>query len=1300
MKLLIATLLCWISFCTFSQKYVSDDVIDISGDPGNFTIKNYYTDKVYASHVQVDDFVSSVHHGLLGFQKGKKYGLINIYGKVVVPAIYDEFNRGEGSYQIAIRGDYFALRKGDQTALVDSTGAFAVPLGIYDYLWDAEQGNCGAERDGLFGLFRKGKAVLPMNYLVGYEYLVFNHETMPVGNDTLSGLINASGKLVLPVEYNYIGEFQDTYWQIEKNGLQGLADFKGKIVTPCSIDFIAEEHDGLIFGQKNGKYGVQKLDGTIVCPFEYDFMTTTPYDGAVFARKDNLWGYLDLAHPEKTTYSYTNQFAPSWRSNGLAFMEKEGLWGMINTKNEVVVDFLYTLPGSYVEFSFQLAFVMRNDLMGMISESGELVIPCEYEEIDRYSYFPKKVKKNGKYGYIEDDGTLLIPCDYDAVYDFHYEDGCEVERNGKRGIHLSGGGLIVPTLFDKIELNWNRYTVTLNGKLGLYDRKGKELLPCVFNEIYDVTETEALVKRDGILQRYDLVTGKEKAFAPDLAKGFEKTVFVNFGKTYVNEYETIAYNEDEARGNWYCVNKETRALIGKPYVRLGEFNEEGNAVALTGNYENPIAINSKGEELKPNFHLTEGWIFNACIFEDVQDSVIIQFQKRDLLKGIAPAEQWNYIQSNYHVTVTPQEYYDEYGDSYEAYTLACYEKDSYFDFTTPFPKNPKYAFRYYDFYSRTSLPNEQGWCWAVPIESAVASDYEVDLDFTEVVLVNAAGEVISRPNYHPVQSEPFHFRSYPQEVLWEGLQDYPETVESLKSFFPEAASLSQEEFLNRYKDSVYINYRISNDYSDELGETMIFETGYYKRKTVQSFYTYPPATIQYRFGIKDIKQVKGGEALNQPEFTTELILDSKTANTFGTTRYFVYPVLDEENGTNPQNTVNEYLQTMDNEEIKADLRQFDYYTKLIESGLATLEDYGSEGALQQLVADRYVNDLFVYSYESAVGLALENELLLQPKYLTIALDSTRSNGILETNFIAVDSLFNVFQFNTKNRKLTKLKDHRFCISKLDGLITQSKSTKLYNVYNKGYRTDRSWRGMYQLSRTYPVKDVKRFYFVLNCNMYPLINVYGEDSLSIDYNGVESYVYNSYCDTVVTGTYSRFRDAINYEWYEDVNGIMYRYDGLKDPVIRFSEYIRQNNIPINDGPLRSFLIRETPKGMELYHEDGKTIQLSLAEYEKLITQKEGDNGFGGVFKKGKFIAYDTFLPFPEKHEVYIHYNGNFWLVGTKNNLELILLDPTGETRVKKRYEKTFLSYDDFLERYFAVTASLNPVQQFMWSEYEE
>lgn len=163
--------------------------------------------------------------------------------------------------------------------------------------------------------------------------------------------------------------------------------------------------------------------------------------------------------------------------------------------------------------------------VGIADVNGNVIVPCVYAYVDleglpnhRYKvnyktkHFWSIYDFNGNCGVVDENGNILIPCQYDgytniaiyynitffadmsdgrpAPYGYAFEMGdkikCLFDENGKEIIPLSRG-------YDKFYLSINlvggtkTISVYKNNKEGLCDITGKELLPPIYNKIFDLS---------------------------------------------------------------------------------------------------------------------------------------------------------------------------------------------------------------------------------------------------------------------------------------------------------------------------------------------------------------------------------------------------------------------------------------------------------------------------------------------------------------------------------------------------------------------------------------------------------------------------------------------------------------------------------------------------------------------------------------------------------------------------------------------------------------------------------------------
>ncbi|MCL2030150.1 MAG: WG repeat-containing protein [Oscillospiraceae bacterium] len=204
-----------------------------------------------------------------------------------------------------------------------------------------------------------------------------------------AGLVNASGALVLPMEYDQIdgfGNFGEDLARVWKDGKQGLINRTGKIVLDAEYDQIDNfwNFDGEFARvRKDNKYGLIDITGKIVLPAEYDQI-----DG---------FGIFD------------GEFARVW---------KDGKQGLMNRAGKIVVETKY----DWIDwFQNGYARVQITDAsmpyQGVINTAGETVLPLDYEEVWILDYSYARVESGGKYGLFNlMTKTFALPVECDLVY--------------------------------------------------------------------------------------------------------------------------------------------------------------------------------------------------------------------------------------------------------------------------------------------------------------------------------------------------------------------------------------------------------------------------------------------------------------------------------------------------------------------------------------------------------------------------------------------------------------------------------------------------------------------------------------------------------------------------------------------------------------------------------------------------------------------------------------------------------------------------------------------------------------------
>lgn len=344
-----------------------------------------------------------------------------------------------------------------------------------------------------------------------------------VWQDTLFGLIDGSGKTVLPCEYEELLTYNDMaypegYIIAKRNGLCGVLDWNGRPILPYRYDArpkpIANSGGLFVVCEDDRSGGVVNSKGDTVVPFRYlnlsefgysDFGKTgssplliysvekTTNNGETSSnrtkRKQILSGLLDLNGCEVLAPVYKNLFCGD---NAIIVTDTNDYEGVMDFKGEWIrpISPLYTYDNYYDDFYVSIKD-RRTRLEGLISDDGNIVLPIEYQEV-RPLYSTKGLieakDRSGLWGLMDTHFRVLIPHRYTELNalgelgDSYYFYG--VMRDGRVEIIDTAGHVVTMDTtihFDNDNLPYLYPLVYVDNAWRLVDPMGK-LLPQRYSE--------------------------------------------------------------------------------------------------------------------------------------------------------------------------------------------------------------------------------------------------------------------------------------------------------------------------------------------------------------------------------------------------------------------------------------------------------------------------------------------------------------------------------------------------------------------------------------------------------------------------------------------------------------------------------------------------------------------------------------------------------------------------------------------------------------------------------------------------
>ena len=252
-------------------------------------------------------------NNILIVQKDNIYGAYNLDGKNIIPIDYDT---------IIVGGEYINAYKGNDVIIFDKEGD-KVETSNSSKEKVSDEYSIIIDKDNNYNIENKDGKVLLKDKYSYIEY--FKDDLFIATSETKTGLIRASGEIVVPLQYSTIQNVdgadclqaskvdENKTFIINSNGKVGeglenasfiktekyvkiLSDKDVKYYTFDGNEITYKElypENTLYAMKQNDKWGFKDSSGKVVVNAEYDFVTEQ-YGNFVGVKKDGKWGILDL----------------------------------------------------------------------------------------------------------------------------------------------------------------------------------------------------------------------------------------------------------------------------------------------------------------------------------------------------------------------------------------------------------------------------------------------------------------------------------------------------------------------------------------------------------------------------------------------------------------------------------------------------------------------------------------------------------------------------------------------------------------------------------------------------------------------------------------------------------------------------------------------------------------------------------------------------------------------------------------------------------------------------------------------
>lgn len=338
-----------------------------------------------------------------------------------------------------------------------------------------------------------------------------------VSNGYQSGIEDADGKIIIPCKYQSINKASDhLFWVYEteasKNnsfmssqghGCYGLVDESGKVLIPPKYDKVKDFEYGFACVMGGGRWGVVDSVGKEIIPLLYDSIEYDPAtslfrisksisvinkDSSYSSSSKIVSGHINIAG-ERVIKGTDGSFIRSkqiyqWQEDyvdGLSLVyHSSGLTGLVNEQGQLILHYKIDkelkealLPPQFdwgYDSETDRIVVVKDTKMGLYSIADEhLLIEPVYDSVS-----PLGMHSNGSALYL-----VTNYCDDD-----HYR------WNGRHGLIKETGEILLPPEYSEIEpLGFSLVVITKNdGKSFLYDTESERLLSDEFSHVFKFGE--------------------------------------------------------------------------------------------------------------------------------------------------------------------------------------------------------------------------------------------------------------------------------------------------------------------------------------------------------------------------------------------------------------------------------------------------------------------------------------------------------------------------------------------------------------------------------------------------------------------------------------------------------------------------------------------------------------------------------------------------------------------------------------------------------------------------------------------
>lgn len=348
------------------------------------------------------------------------------------------------------------------------------------------------------------------------DNLWYEQNVLKVQKDGKYGLINLTGKQVIPVEYDEIVPVLgvENSFRVQKDGKYGIVNNEGKIVIEPQYAFIdvlgKDNKSGFIIKNDKGKYGIVDYSNSQILEAKYDSIEKVYGNDLYVVTVSGKQKIVNKNNEDVLTSGFESIKQILSRQENAVIFVKSGKYGIMDLTGKILIDAKYD---SIEESKTGMFIVKKSDKYGIIDLNGTEKISFVYnsisynEKADIYIAEDDNFNANVLNNNLEikvtgilldlnvDKGFIKLRVDDSyKYYNFKFEEKQEIEvfpnrtlflskKDGKYGCVDKNGKVIVDYIYDDAteQNDYGYIAVKKDGKWGSIDSNGKVIQEPIYN---------------------------------------------------------------------------------------------------------------------------------------------------------------------------------------------------------------------------------------------------------------------------------------------------------------------------------------------------------------------------------------------------------------------------------------------------------------------------------------------------------------------------------------------------------------------------------------------------------------------------------------------------------------------------------------------------------------------------------------------------------------------------------------------------------------------------------------------------